>query len=228
MKINPNELTIENSALVLIDHQPAVGLSVHSIDQGLLVTNVAALARAAKALGVPAVLSTIGAKGSVLVDPIFKEISDVFPDITPIDRTSTHAWSDPNFRAAVDATGRKKLIMAGLVTEVCLAQSVLAAVKDGYEVYFVSDCSGGITREAHEDAKALMTQAGAHPITWMNASGQWAPDYTSKERALMTPIYTKYGGGGTNFLVDYVLDQVAAGVVPPPSFLPGPVQTGAR
>jgi hypothetical protein len=115
MTNNPNELTIENSALVLIDHQPAVGLAVHSIDQGLLVTNVSSLAQAAKALGVPTVLSTIGAQGSVLVDPIFQEISDVFPEITPIDRTSTHAWSDPKFRAAVNATGRKKLIMAGIV-----------------------------------------------------------------------------------------------------------------
>ncbi len=228
MTNNPNELTIENSALVLIDHQPAVGLAVHSIDQGLLVTNVASLARAAKALGVPTVLTTIGAKGSVLVDPIFKEISDVFPEITPIDRTTTHAWSDPNFRAAVDATGRKKLIMAGIVTGTCLSQSVLAALKDGFDVYFVSDCSGDVTTEAHEDAKALMTQAGAHPITWMNASGQWAPDYTSKERARMTPIYTKYGGGGTNFLVDYVLDQVAAGVVPAPSFQSAPVLAGSR
>src|SRR5882672_7185111 len=160
MTKNPNELTIENSALVIIDHQPAVGLAVHSIDQGLLVTNVASLARAAKALGVPTVLSTIGAKGSVLVDPIFKEISDAFPDITPIDRTTTHAWSDPKFRAAVDATGRKKLIMAGIVTGVCLAQSVLAALKDGFEVYFVSDCSGDVSNEAHDDAKVRMTQAG--------------------------------------------------------------------
>src|SRR6267142_1467317 len=118
MTNNPNELTIENSALVLIDHQPAVGLAVHSIDQGLLVTNVAALARAAKALGVPTVLSTIGA-------------NDTFPEITPIDRTTTHAWSDPNFRAAVETTGRKKLIMAGIVTGTCLSQSVLAALKDG-------------------------------------------------------------------------------------------------
>jgi nicotinamidase-related amidase len=219
MMNNPNELTIENSAVVLIDHQPAVGLAVNSIERTVLVNNVSGLASAAKALGVPTVLSTIGAKGSVLVDPIFKEIQAIFPEITPIDRTTTHAWSDPKFRAAIDATGRRKLIMAGIVTGTCLSQSVLAAVKDGFEVYFVSDCSGDVTTEAHEDAKALMTQAGAHPITWMNASGQWAPDYTSKERALMTPIYTKYGGGGTNFLTDYALDQIAAGVVQPPSFI---------
>jgi len=118
--------------------------------------------------------------------------------------------------------------MAGIVTGTCLSQSVLAALKDGFEVYFVSDCSGDVTTEAHEDAKTLMTKAGAHPITWMNASGQWAPDYTSPERALMTPIYTQYGGGGTNFMTDYVLDQIVAGVVQPPNFKPAPVQVGSR
>jgi nicotinamidase-related amidase len=227
MTNNPNELTIENSALVLIDHQPMVGLAVHSIDQGLLVSNVAALARAAKALGVPTVLSTVGAKGSVLVDPIFKEISDAFPDITPIDRTSTHAWSDPNFRAAVDATGRKKLIMAGIVTEVCLAQSVLAARKDGYDVYFVSDCSGGVTKEAHDDAKVRMTMAGAKPINWMALTAEWAPDYTTPERAALTSIWSQRGGG-VGLMTDYVIDQVTAGVVPAPDFLSAPVPARAR
>src|SRR5712691_10616028 len=156
MTNNPNKLTIENSALVLIDHQPGVALAVQSIDHVLLLNNVATLAQTAKNLGVPTVLTTIGAYGSVLVDPIFKQISDVFPEITPIDRTSTHAWSHPAFRAAVDATGRKKLVMAGIVTEVCLAQSVLAAVDDGFDVYSVSDCLGGVTTEAHGDAKARM------------------------------------------------------------------------
>jgi hypothetical protein len=122
MTNNPNELTIENSVLVLIDHQPWIALMVHSIDPGLMINNVAGLAQAARGLGVPTILTTVGAKGSILVDPLFKEISEIFPDVTPIDRTSTHAWSHPEVRAAIDATGRKKLIMAGLVTEVCLAQ----------------------------------------------------------------------------------------------------------
>ena len=124
-------LAIVLSALVLIDHQPAILLLTPSIDQALLINNVAGLARTAKVLGVPVVLTTVGAKGSVLADPILKEISEVFPEITPIDRTSTHAWSHPEVRAAVEATGRKKLVMAGISTEVCLAQSVLAALKDG-------------------------------------------------------------------------------------------------
>jgi len=226
MTNNPNELTIENSALVLIDHQPGVALAVQSIDQGLLLNNVAALAGAAKALGVPTVLSTIGAQGSVLVDPIFKEISAIFPDITPIDRTTTHAWSDPKFRAAVDATGRKKLIMAGIVTGTCLSQSVLAALKDDFEVYFVSDCSGDVTKEAHDDAKVVMRQAGARPITWLNLTGQWVPDYRSPERAALASNYSQRGGG-VGLMTDYVIDQVAASVVPAPDFLSAPVPAQA-
>jgi len=222
MTNNPNELTIENSALVLIDHQPGVALAVHSIDHSLLLNNVAGLAQMAKDLGVPTVLTTVGAQGSVLVDPIFKEISDVFPDITPIDRPSSHAWSHPDVRAAVDATGRRKLVMAGLVTEVCLVQSVLAARKDGFDVFFVSDCSGGVTREAHDDAKVRMTMAGAKPINWMALTGEWAPYWASPERAALTNV-TSQRGGSAGLVVDYLMAQVAAGVVPLPDFLSAPV-----
>ena len=129
---------------MFIDHQPAIAMISPSLRTEVLVNNVAGLAHAARALRIPAVLTTVGAKGSILADPIFKEVSEAFPGVTPIDRTSTHAWSDPRVRAAIDATGRKKLIMAGIATEVCLAQSVLAALKEGFEVYFVSDCSAGV------------------------------------------------------------------------------------
>ena len=218
MTDNPNELTIDNSVLVLVDHQPWIACMVHSIDQGQMINNVAGLAQAAKNLGVPTILSTIGAKGSVLVDPLFKELTEIFPDVTPIDRTSTHAWSHPEFRAAIDATGRKKLIMAGLVTEVCLAQSVLAALKEGYEVFIVPDCSGGGTVEAHEDAKTRMVQAGARPINWLAVTAEWVPDYTAPERAAVGEVWSRRGGG-VGLLSDYVLAQVEAGLVPAPSFV---------
>jgi nicotinamidase-related amidase len=215
MTKNPNELTVENSALLLIDHQPAVALVTPSIPATLLINNVAALARAAKILGVPTVLTTVGARGSVLADPIFKEISEVFPDITPIDRTSTHAWSHPEVRAAIDATGRKKLLMAGIATEVCLAQSALAALKDGFEVYFVSDCSAGVTQEAHDDAKVRMTMAGAKPINWLAVINEWNPDYTTPERAALVGVFSQYGGAAA-LLTDYGMAQVKAGVVQVP------------
>jgi nicotinamidase-related amidase len=226
MNSNPNELTIENSVLVLIDHQPGVALAVQSIDHSLLMNNVAGLAQVAKDLGVPTVLTTVGAQGSVLVDPIFKEISDVFPDITPIDRPSSHAWSHPDVRAAVDATGRRKLVMAGLVTEVCLVQSVLAARKDGFEVYFVSDCSGGVTKEAHDDAKVRMTMAGAKPINWMALTGEWAPYWASPERAALTNV-TSQRGGSAGLVLDYAIAQITAGIVPLPDFLSAPVPAQA-
>jgi len=220
---NPNELTIENSVLVLIDHQPWVAFAVHSIDPGLMINNVAGLAQAARDLGVPVVLTTVGAKGSILVDPIFKEISDIFPGVTPIDRTSTHAWSHPEVRAAIDKTGRKKLIMAGLVTEVCLAQSVLAALKAQFDVFFVSDCSGGITLEAHEDAKARMVQAGAKPISWLAVTSEWTPDYTTPERQALTDVQRQRGGVAA-LMADYVFAQVAAGLVELPASMSAPVE----
>ena len=227
MTTNPNELTIENSVVILIDHQPWVAFAVHSIDPGLMMNNVVGLAQAARDLGVPTVLTTVGAKGSVLVDPIFKEISELFPGVNPIDRTSTHAWSHPEVRKAVDATGRKKLIMAGLVTEVCLSQSVLAALKDGYDVYFVSDCSGGITPEAHEDGKARMVQAGARPMSLWSVLSEWAPDYTSAERQALGDV-TMRRGGLVTLLGEYVFAQIEAGLVPAPSFISALKKGGAR
>ena len=227
MTKNPNELTIDNSVVILIDHQPWVAFSVHSIDPGLMKNNVVALAQAARDLGVPTVLTTVGAKGSILVDPLFKEISELFPGVTPIDRTSTHAWSHPEVRKAVDATGRKKLIMAGLVTEVCLSQSVLAALKDGYEVYFVSDCSGGITTESHEDGKLRMAQAGAKPMSLWSVLSEWTPDYTSAERQALSDVTMRHGGGVT-LMGEYVFAQVTAGLVPLPSFMSAPVDAPSR
>src|SRR6476620_3068188 len=193
MPENPNPLTIDNSALILIDHQPWVAFSVQSIDRELQVNNVAALAKAAKDIGVPTVLTTVGASGGPLNDPICGHISEVFPDEVPIDRVSTNAWAD--IKPAVEATGRRVLLIAGIWTEVCLAQTALSALKDGYTVYFVSDCSGGVSHEAHEDAKQRMVQAGATGINWVAAVSEWTPDYTTPEREALIPGLLVRGGG---------------------------------
>jgi hypothetical protein len=116
--------------------------------------------------------------------------------------------------------------MAGLATEVCLAQSVLAARKDGFDVYFVSDCSAGVTQEAHEDAKVRMTMAGAKPMSLVGVLNEWSPDYTSPERAALTEPLSQRGDTW-GLLVDYAMAQVTAGVVQPPAFMPAPVQTQA-
>ncbi|WP_055615391.1 isochorismatase family protein [Streptomyces phaeochromogenes] len=212
----PTELSIENSALVLIDHQPWVAFMCET-NATLLVENLTLISRTAKALGVPTVLTSVGAKGGVLVDPLFTQITDVFPEITPIDRTSTAAWADPALRAAVEATGRKKLVMAGLATDVCLTQAVLGALKDGYEVYFMTDCSAGTTKEGHEDAKLRLVQAGAKPVNATVVAFEWAPDYTSPERAAIQPILVEHGGASV-LAIQYLMAQVSAGIVETPKY----------
>src|SRR3954468_7511933 len=113
MPDNPNPITIDNSVLILIDHQPWVAFSIQSIDRTLLVNNVAGLAKAAKDLGVPTVLTTVGASGGPLSDPLFGQISDVFPDEVPIDRISTNAWAD--IKPAVEANRSASAAHGGLV-----------------------------------------------------------------------------------------------------------------
>ena len=203
MSDNPNEITVDNSVLIFIDHQPWVAFSVKSIDAGLLVNNLAGLAASAKALDVPTILTTVGAKG-VLNDPPIKGLADVIPDVTPIDRLSTNAWED--IREAVAATGRRTLLMAGLWTEVCLAQTAIAAMAEGYRVFFVSDCSGGMSVEAHEDAKTRLVQAGATPINWMAVICEWTPDYTSDERRRVNPPVMQHGSMA-GLAVEYLVAQ---------------------
>jgi Isochorismatase family len=116
--------------------------------------------------------------------------------------------------------------MAGLATEVCRAQSVLAALKDGFDVSFVSDCSAGNTPEAHEDAKARMMMAGAKPMSFFAVTAEWAPDYTTPERAALIPVLSERGGSA-GFWVDYVMAQITAGVVPLPDFLSSSVAAQA-
>ena len=204
MSDNPNEITIDNSVLILIDHQPWVAFSVNSIDAGLLVNNLAGLAASAKALDVPTILTTVGAKGGILNDPPIKGLADVIPDVTPIDRVSTNAWED--IREAVEATGRKVLLIAGLWTEVCLAQTAISAMADGYRVFFVSDCSGGMSVEAHEDAKKRLVQAGATPINWMAVICEWTPDYTTEERQRVNPPVMEHGSMA-GLAVEYLVAQ---------------------
>lgn len=186
-------LTPENCALALIDHQPWVAFAVQSHDKQQMMDNVAGLAEAAQILAVPTVLSTVMAK--VANDPIFPAIQAAFPEQEPIDRTVTNAWQDPAFVAAIEGTGRRKLVMAGLWTEVCLAQTVLSAIDAGYEVYFVADASGGMSAEAHEAAKQRMIQAGAVPMTWFAVLAEWTRDYSGPAFAAVTPVAKEYGGG---------------------------------
>lgn len=163
---NPKPLlTPTDHALILIDHQPQMAFGVQSIDRATLLNNTVGLAKSAAAFNVPTILTTVAAES--FSGPIWPEIQAVFPEFPPIDRTTMNSWEDLAFRRAVESTGRKRLVMAALWTEVCLAFPAIDAIHDGYDVCIVTDASGGTTVEAHERAITRMVQAGATPITWL-------------------------------------------------------------
>ncbi len=158
-------LTSENAALLLIDYQPSLVDGTKSQSRQALVDNVVALAKAAELFELPIVLSTIGVNAGYQEETI-EELWAVLPGIQAIDRSAVNAWEQEEFRAAVEATGRRKLLIAGLWTEVCLVFPALDMLRDGYEVYAVSDASGGTSLDAHERGMQRVIQAGAIPVTW--------------------------------------------------------------
>jgi nicotinamidase-related amidase len=153
-----------NATLALIDFQPAMYQGVQSHDRKVILDNVQILARAAKLFKVPTVLSTVASAS--FSGPFMPEVTEgVFPDHTVIDRTSINAWLDARFRQAVQATGRTKIVIAGLWTSACVDFPTLDLLAEGFEVYFVADACGDTSPEAHERAVQRMVQAGATPLS---------------------------------------------------------------
>jgi nicotinamidase-related amidase len=168
-------LTPRNSALVVIDYQPSQLQSMTPMDQELLVDNIVSVARLARTFDVPVVLSTVNvAKGQ---GHTLRELKAALPDTPEIDRTTMNAWEDIEFRQAVEATGRKKLITTALWTEICLTFPTLDALRDGFEVYAVVDAVGGTSTEAHQAGLERIVHAGAQPISWVGLAGELQRDW---------------------------------------------------
>jgi len=173
-------LTPENSALVVIDYQPAQVQAVKSMDQGVLVDNIVSVARLARTFELPVVLSTVQV-ASGREEPTIPELKAVLSDSPEIDRTMMNSWEDTEFRQAVEATGRRKLIMTALWTEICLAFPTLDALRHGFDVYPVVDAVGGTSVEAHRAGIDRIVQAGAHPISWVGLAGELQRDWARSE-----------------------------------------------
>lgn len=183
----------EDSVLVLIDHQPYQLANLNSHEPQMVINNTAALAKTARAFGVPTILtSVIAERGGLL----FPQITEVFPDQEVIDRTLINTWQDPKVVDVVKATGRKQLIIAGLWTEVCVAMPVIQALGEGWDVTVVTDASGGVSVESHEVAIQRMIAAGANVMTWMAVAGEWQRDWARLDTAAkLTEVLVQHGGG---------------------------------
>ncbi|MEV8422684.1 hydrolase [Streptomyces niveus] len=185
-------LTPEESVLVLIDHQPFQFANLHSHEPTMIVNNVVGLAKAAKVFDVPTILTTVlEERGGLLL----QGLQDVFPEQKPINRTWVNTWEDERVVNAVKATGRKKLIIAGLWTEVCVAMPAIQAAGEGFDVFVVTDASGGASKEAHDMAVRRMNQAGVTPITWMAVMSEWQRDY-AREKTVpgVVEVLAQHGG----------------------------------
>lgn len=164
--VSDHLLTPQNAAVLIIDYQPVQVSSIASRDKRQLVANITALARIAKLYKLPVVLATVNVSTG-RNQPTIHQITEVLDDVPIIDRTSINAWEDKDFVDAVKATGRRKLVMAALWTEVCLVHPALDALAEGYEVYPVVDACGGTSLEAHNAALDRLQQAGARPTGWV-------------------------------------------------------------
>ena len=173
-------LTPHNAALVIIDFQPVQVSSIQSMEKRALVANITAVAKTARLYGLPTVLSTVNV-ATGRNQPIIHQLAEVFPDIAPIDRTSINAWEDADFVAAVRATGRKKLIMTALWTEVCLVHPALDALREGFDVYPVVDAVGGTSEPAHQAGLLRLVQAGAQPTSWVQLICELQRDWNRAE-----------------------------------------------
>jgi len=199
-------LTPDNCVVTLIDLQPQMLFGVSNFDRQAIINNNVALSKAARVFDVPVILSTVETKG--FSGNMWPQIQAVFPDQVPIERSSMNSWDDKNFVAAITKTGRKKIVLAGLWTETCVALPTVQAIYDGYEVYVVEDCCGDVSRLAHENAMKRVIQAGAKPVTSLSVMLEWQRDWAIKDTydAVMDIVKNHYGAYGMG--VEYAYTMV--------------------
>jgi nicotinamidase-related amidase len=167
-------LTPDNCVVAFIDHQPQMLFGTSNFDRQSIINNTVALAEATRIFDVPVILTTVETKA--FSGNMWPQLKAVYPDREPIERSSMNSWDDRNFVAAVEKTGRKKLVLCGLWTETCIALPTIQALHDGYEIYVVEDCCGDVSQLAHDNAMRRVVQAGAKPVTALSVLLEWQRD----------------------------------------------------
>lgn len=218
-------LTPDNCVLALIDHQPQMLFGVSNFDRQGIINNTVALGKAARLFDVPTVLTTVETTG--FSGYMWPHLTAVFPGVKPIERSTMNSWDDANFVAAVRQTGRKKLILAGLWTEVCVAFPAIQAIHDGYEVFAVIDACGDVSNLAHDMAVQRMVQAGVRPLTVLQLMLEWQRDWAHKStyNAIMDIVKAHFGAYGIG--VEYAYTMVhKAPATELPSYEPAVLTAG--
>lgn len=200
-------LTPANCQIIFIDHQPQMAFGVQSIDRQVLKNNTLALAKAAKVFNIPTIITTVETES--FSGNTYPELLDVFPGQDILERTSMNSWDDQKVRDALKANGKKKVVVAGLWTEVCNNSFALCAMLEGdYEIYMVADASGGTSKEAHDYAMQRMIQAGVIPVTWQQVMLEWQRDWARKETYTAVMDIVREHSGAYGMGVDYAYTMV--------------------
>jgi len=199
-------LTPDNCVVALIDYQPQMLFGVSNFDRQTIINNTVALAKATQVFDVPVVLTTVETKS--FSGNIWPQIKAVFPNQETIERTSMNSWDDQNFVAAIERTGRKKIVLAGLWTETCIALPTIQALHDGYEIFVVEDCCGDVSQLSHDNAMKRVIQAGAKPVTALSTLLEWQRDWAQRDTydAVMDIVKTHMGAYGIG--VEYAYTMV--------------------
>ena len=197
-------MTPDNCVVALIDHQAQMLFGTSNFDRQGIINNTVAFGKAARVFDVPVVLTTVETKsfsGNI-----------VFPGREPIERSSMNSWDDKNFVAAIEKTGRKKIVLTGLWTETCVALPTIQAIHDGYEVYVVEDCCGDVSQLAHDNAMKRVIQAGAKPVTALSVMLEWQRDWSHKDTydAVMDIVKSHFGAYGVGVEYAYTMVHHAA------------------
>jgi len=187
-------LTPQNAALVLLDQQAGLQFAVQSMERQTLLNNSVALLESAQAFALPIVISTSASK--VYSGPLLPDLHALVPDHPVLERRNMNAWEDETVRAAIEATGRKKLIFSGMLTEACISFAVLSAMEAGYECYVVGDACGGLTLTGHDLAMQRMAGKGAQLTSWVQVLLELQRDWTRHETYDAARAVIEKNGGG--------------------------------
>ena len=207
-------LTPDNCVVAIIDLQPQMLFGVANFDRQTIINNNVALLKAAKVFEVPVVLSTVETKS--FSGNMWPQIQAIFPNQMPIERSSMNSWDDKNFVAAIEKSGKKKIVLSGLWTETCVALPTVQAIHDNYEVYVVEDCCGDVNQLSHDNAMKRVIQAGAKPVTALSVMLEWQRDWAERDSydAIMDIVKTHFGAYGVG--VEYAYTMVHG--APPTKF----------
>jgi nicotinamidase-related amidase len=195
--------------MLLVDLQAGLGFGIESISRQVLLNNAVALAKTAAAFGVPVIATTSASK--VYSGPLFPQVQAALPDVKAIERRNMNAWEDDTARVAVEATGRKRLLVAGLLTEACVSFPALSAVRKGYEVFIVADACGGLTPVSHELALRRLEQAGAQLTSWIQVLLEFQRDWTHHDTYEAARAIVVENGGGYGMGLAYAREMIHPG-----------------